>query len=66
MIAGILSADLALPLDLFPAEGSWLALGAKVVMGAGLYSLCLWLLWERGGRPPGFERRLAQALSLTG
>jgi PST family polysaccharide transporter len=44
------------------ADSPWTLL-VTIAAGASAYGLSSWFLWKLDGRPPGFERRLAQILA---
>ncbi|MEM7199742.1 MAG: lipopolysaccharide biosynthesis protein [Planctomycetota bacterium] len=62
MVGAVLTLHAAVPLDLFSAEGSWLALSIKMAVGGLAFTAALLGLWRLTGRPEGFERRVLGAL----
>ncbi len=63
MIGTVAAVSAVAPLDLFSANGSWLSLATKVLVGGMVFSSVQYALWRLEGRPAGIEQRLLQLIS---
>jgi PST family polysaccharide transporter len=63
LMVGVVAALAAIvPLEFFSADGSWLSLVTKTLVGGFVFSLAQYSIWRLEGRPEGIERRLLQVI----
>jgi PST family polysaccharide transporter len=60
MVGAVWALGSIVPLNLFSEGGSWTSLGTKTLVGAVVFGVSQYTIWQLEGRPPGIEQRLRQ------